>query len=196
MKSRILVAITVAICSVGAGAHAEQGSAHRANASKGQPAMKAVKLNDGEILGVADTANGGEVDQGKIAAARGQSQAVKAFANRMIADHGAAKQKVEATAKEIGVAETTSDLDKDFKTSGEALLTQLKKADSANFDRVYMEAQLDLHKKVLRTINEELIPQTSSAKVKAVLADMRTHVQHHLALAQQTLKDMGVKNAD
>ena len=196
MKSRTLIAITVAICSVGASAYAEQASAPRANASKGQPAMKTVKLNDGEILGVADTANGGEVDQGKIAAAKGQSQAVKAFANRMIADHSAAKQKVEETSKEIGVAEATSDLNKELKTSGEALLTQLKNTNGANFDRVYMEAQVDLHKKVLRTINEELMPQTSSAKIKALLADMRTHVQHHLTLAQQTLKDLGAKNAE
>jgi putative membrane protein len=196
MKSRILVALTVAICSIGASAYAEQGPARRANASKGQPAMKAMKLNDGEILGVADTANGGEVDQGKVAASKAQSPAVKAFANRMIADHSAAKQKVEETAKEIGVAESTSDLDKELKTSGQALLTELKNTNAANFDRVYMQAQLDLHKKVLKTINEELMPQTSSPKVKAVLADMRTHVQHHLALAQQTLKDLGVKNAD
>jgi len=56
--------------------------------------MKAMKLTDGEILGVADTANGGEVDQGKSASAKAQSPAVKAFANRMIADHSAAEQQI------------------------------------------------------------------------------------------------------
>lgn len=81
-----------------------------------------------------------EVELGKLATARGESSAVKEFAQRMIDDHGKANGELKslASAKNIPVP---ADADSEHKM----LMDRLSKLSGAEFDRAYMQAMVRDH---------------------------------------------------
>jgi putative membrane protein len=148
-----------------------------------------VAPTDAQILGVADTANTGEVGQGNIALSKAQHDSVKQFAQLMVKDHTAAKEKGRAVAKELGLTPAPSGLSNGVQKDGNDATAQLSKATSATFDRTYMQLQVTLHEKVLKML-DDLIPKADAQQVKALLTDMRGHVEHHLAAARTTLSSL------
>jgi putative membrane protein len=145
--------------------------------------------SDAQILGVADTANTGEIGQGNIALSKAQRDSVKQFAQLMVKDHTAAKDKGRAVAKELGLTPAPSGLSNGVQKDGNDATAQLGKATPENFDRTYMQLQVRLHEKVLKTL-DELIPKADAQQVKALLTDMRGHVEHHLSAARTTLSSL------
>ncbi len=179
MRLHWLVAGSLALCGAIVGV---------AVANRGTAADKA-DFKDPQILEVADVANTGEVEQANVALGRTQSDPVKSFAELMVKDHTAAKG--QSIAKELGVTMTPSALSTDLKRDGDSLMTSLKDADPASFDRTYMQAQVSEHEKVLKLLDDKLIPKASAPQVKGLLGDMRHHVEHHLMVARGTLDKLG-----
>jgi predicted outer membrane protein len=66
------------------------------------------------------------------------------------------------------------------------LLGRLEKTSSLDFDQIYMESQIRFLQRVL-SILDELLPQTDSKELQALVADMREHAEQHLATARSTL---------
>jgi putative membrane protein len=157
-------------------------------ASESKPANKA-EVTDAQILGIADVANTGEVGQANIALSKGQADSVKQFAQLMVKDHTAAKEKGRAVGKELGLTPAPSELSNGVQRDGNEATAQLEKASTRNFDRTYMQIQVRLHEKVLKTL-DDLIPKADASQVKTLLTDMRGHVEHHLAVARSTLKSL------
>jgi putative membrane protein len=180
----------VALGVVGAAAPAVQagakGDQHTASGAKG---ANKTDLTDAQILGVADTANAGEVAQANIALTKAQKDSVKQFAQLMVKDHSAAKDKGRAIGKELGLIAAPSGLSSGIQKDGDEASAKLEKAQSTNFDRTYMQIQVRLHQKVLKTL-DDLIPQADAAQVKDLLTDMRGHVEHHLSVARTTLGNL------
>jgi putative membrane protein len=159
------------------------------------PTAPASSFGDAEILGVLDTANGGEVEQGKIAEAKGQSPAVKRFGKMMVTDHSAAREKGQALAKRLGLNPSPSNLASNLKNRSDQLVTQFHRVSAAAFDGVYIGAQITLHQDVLDLIDKQLAPQAHSADVQMFLGDIRAHVTHHLKAAEKTMKDLAPKSS-
>ncbi|HEX3593484.1 MAG TPA: DUF4142 domain-containing protein [Polyangiaceae bacterium] len=165
-------------------AHAEPKPAP--HASNGAKAANKTDLSDAQLLGIADLANTGEVGQATYAMSKTQNEAVKQFAQLMIKEHGAARDKGRSIATELGIAAAPSALSNGVQKDGDDVMSQLEKSSPPNFDRTYMQAQIRLHQKVLRML-DDLIPQADAAQIKALLTDMRGHVEHHLSTARSTL---------
>jgi len=190
MNTRNIVAafgMTAATCLATAGAATVAFAGPAATPAK---ATDEKGLTDSKILGVADAANAGEVAQATIASDKAQADSVKSFAKLMIKDHSAAREKGTAIAKELGLTPPPSPASDDVKKKGDALATKLRAAPEATFDRTYMEAQVREHEKVLKMIDGKLLPNADAPQLKALLEDMRTHVEHHLSVAQSTLKQL------
>jgi len=163
--------------------HAVAGDSKQANKNE---------LTDAQILGFADTANTGEVGQGNIALSKGQADSVKQFAQLMVKDHTAAKDKGRAIGKELGLTPAPSELSNGIQRDGNEATAQLEKASAQSFDRTYMQIQVRLHEKVLKKL-DDVIPKADASQVKALLTDMRGHVEHHLAVARSTLTSLEKK---
>ena len=54
---------------------------------------KSEAFTDADILGILDAANSGEVEQGKVAVAKGQIEAVRSFGQMMVTEHGAPRSR-------------------------------------------------------------------------------------------------------
>ncbi|HVZ31330.1 MAG TPA: DUF4142 domain-containing protein, partial [Polyangiaceae bacterium] len=143
----------------------------------------AVPLTDAQIAGVTDAVNQSEIQQAKLAEKKSSSRQVLDFAKMMITDHGQALQKQAS----LGVSTASSPLLQTLSSQGEQTYSQLESKSGSDFDRAYLQAQVDGHQRVLETIDRQLLPQAKSAGMKKQLQDMRATVQHHLQAARDAL---------
>jgi predicted outer membrane protein len=153
-----------------AGGTAAAGAATSAKLSAGD--QKAVK-----DMGMSDMA---EVATAKIALSKSQNAEVKAFAQQMVDDHGAALTKVQAVAQAKGVTLPT-ELDAKHK----AMSAKLEKLSGDAFDKAYMAGagvkdHTDTHNKLMADAKK-----IKDADVKALADQHMPVVEQHLKAAQQ-----------
>lgn len=163
------------------GVQAQTPTSAAQNVAAGQAGSSA-KLSAGDEKAVKDMAqaNINEIAAAKLALSKAQSSDVKAFAQQMVEDHGAALTKVQAVAQQKGVTLPTEP-----DASHKAIAAKLEKQSGNAFDKMYMEnAGTKDHKMVLAKLKSDAM-QIKDADVKA-LADAHTPVvEQHLKSAQQ-----------
>jgi len=175
---------TVVLALAAAPAFAQTGKAKAQN----QTATKTTAARQGsDQKFVMDAAKGGmaEVELGKLAQDKGSSEQVKSFGKRMVDDHSKANDELQTLAKNKSIT-LPSDLDPKDK----ALKDRLSKLSGAAFDRAYMNAMLQDHRK---DVNEFRMESKSGkdADVKAFAAKTLPTLEDHLKLAQEAEKAVG-----
>jgi len=169
------------------GVQAQTPTSAAQNVAAGQAGSSA-KLSAGDEKAVKDMAqaNINEIAAAKLALSKAQSSDVKAFAQQMVEDHGAALTKVQAVAQQKGVTLPTEP-----DASHKAIAAKLEKQSGNTFDKMYMEnAGTKDHKMVLAKLKSDAM-QIKDADVKA-LADAHTPVvEQHLKSAQQMSMSAG-----
>ncbi len=133
-------------------------------------------------------ANINEIAAAKIALDKAQSSDVKAFAQKMVDDHGAALTKVEAVAQQKGVTLPTEP-----DAMHKEMAAKLEKQSGEAFDKMYMEnAGTKDHQMVLSKLKSDAA-KIKDPDVKA-LADAHTPVvEQHLKSAEQMTMHSGAK---
>jgi putative membrane protein len=179
LKGMLAVSAVAAMFSIGS--VQAQTPASAATSAAGQTASGA-KLSAGDEKAVKDMAqaNINEIAAAKIALSKAQSSDVKAFAQKMVEDHGSALTKVQAVAQQKGITLPTEP-DAEHK----AMAAKLEKQSGSEFDKMYMEnAGTKDHKMVLSKLQSDA-KKITDPDVKA-LADAHTPVvEQHLKAAQQ-----------
>jgi putative membrane protein len=119
-----------------------------------------------------------EVALGKLAVEKAQSAEVKKFAQRMIDDHSKANEELMKIAKDKGVT-PPAQLDEKHRK----LQQDLAKAQQADFDKKYMDGQVQDHKEAVAHFekgaksNDPQVQQFASSKLPVL--------KEHLAMAQK-----------
>lgn len=121
-------------------------------------------------------ANGGmaEVALGKLALTKTSSTAIKDFANMMVMDHGKANDELMAIAKTKNITLPAA-VDADHQKK----MDDLSKMNGKDFDKAYVDAMVDGHKKTLDLMNGEA-KDGKDADLKAFAAKTAPVVQTHL----------------
>jgi putative membrane protein len=140
-------------------------------------------LTDEQIAAVTSLANNAEIEQAKLARARSKDEQVLQFAGMMIAHHGEAQRKQDSLS--VGSADST--LSRDMVVEASETMRVLKEKQGAEFDRAYMQAQVQAHQKVLDAIESKLIPSAKRPDLKAHLVAIRPRVKQHLEQAERTV---------
>jgi len=174
-----------------AAATPSDATASDADPSKPSDVAPADALTDEQIATVTSLANNSEIEQAKLARARSKDQEVLQFAGMMIAHHGEAQRKQDALS--LGAAEST--LSRDMIVEGSETLKTLKAKTGAEFDRAYMQAQVQGHQKVLDAIEGKLLPNAKRADLKAYLNEIRPRVKQHLEQAERTAATLASRAA-
>ena len=136
-------------------------------------------LNDGEIVAVAVALNSGEIVTSEPAQARAENENVGEFANRMVVDHTAANEQLQA----LGIAPVQNELSQQLTATAVEQASALTETEGAALDMAYMEVQLALHQTALDTLDNTLIPQAENAELRTQLEQMRATVAAHLEMA-------------
>lgn len=179
----LLIASAVAAMFGTAGVQAQSTSAAQSDASPQTSSTGSMaKLDSGDEKALKDMAqaNINEVAAAKIALSKAKNSDVKAFAQKMVDDHGAALTKVQAVAKQKDVTLPTEP-----DPAHKAMADKLEKESGDAFDKMYMEnAGTKDHKMVLSKLQSDA-KNIKDPDVKA-LADAHTPVvEQHLKSAEQ-----------
>lgn len=140
---------------------------------------------DGQILAFATTANTGEIAEGRLAQTKATNAKVKAFARQMVTDHSAmlTEGKTFATKNNITPDSTKSDVTDLSKDARDELKELTDKAKGADWDKEFIEHEIDGHKKVLDKL-QDAEKATTNPQLKEMLTKAIGKVQEHLTKAQ------------
>lgn len=142
-------------------------------------------LTDPEIAQIVMNANQGEIEQGQIATTRAASSAVRDFARMLIQDHTAANQRANELASRENITPVSNELSREMVSNASRAAETLGTWRGAEFDRVFMETQIEFHQWLLSTIDENLIPSVQNRELRVFLETQRGSVASHLARARQ-----------
>lgn len=143
-----------------------------------------IPASDAEIAEVLMTVNDAEIDSSRIAGQRAQSEEVKAFAKLMVQVHKASSKETKTLIRKEKMKNKGSDLSQTLQGEAKNLIKSLKDADTAAFDKTYVDQQVAMHQQALSLMNETLIPNTKNADLKAHLEKTRVATIEHLANAK------------
>jgi putative membrane protein len=146
--------------------------------------------NDANILALLDEANVADSSEGAIAATKGTSAAVRNFGKQMVSDHHKMRVQGEALAKKLNVTPTPPSDDNTASDAQKEMDNLNSTAKGKDFDKAYIDGQVDDHKKVL-DLAVKAMGQAQSTELKNLIQKATPTVQGHLDKAesiQKTLK--------
>lgn len=139
-------------------------------------------LSDAEALGVAQAANNAEMQAAQAAQQKAKSDAVRGFAQKMLADHGRLQAQIAA----LGAAQE-SPASRDLGQAAQAQLQSLQSLSGDDFDRAYISAQVNDHRQVLSLLDGA----DRSGPHSGLLETARETVRGHLAEAERLEAQLG-----
>lgn len=140
------------------------------------------QLTDPEIASVAVVANQIDIDYGKVAIKRSKNKEVTDFANRMIEDHSAVIKQAVALVTKLGVTPKDNAVSQSLMTQSKETLKKLNSVSKMDFDKTYIDNEVDYHEAVIGAVKNVLIPQAQNSELKdlleAVLPALEAHLGH------------------
>ena len=181
-------ALAALLAALAAGACAKKDNAAQDTAAAQPapaPAAAAPALNDAQIAHVAVTANAIDSAAGANARTKARDTAVKDFARQMVQDHGAVNKQAVALAQRLNVTPEDNDVSRQLQQGAEQARTGMQSATGADFDRAYIDREVQYHQAVLDALDKTLIPGAQNADLKALLQQVRPNIDAHLQRAKQ-----------
>ena len=198
LGSRLMVAtLAVAAMAVAACGKKDSGAVDTTAASSttttDSSAMTASSTNtggtwsDANILALLDEANAADSSEGAIAATKGTSAAVRNFGKQMVADHHKMRVQGEALAKKLSLTPTPPAGDNTTSDAQKEMDNLNATAKGKDFDKAYVDGQVDDHKKVL-DLAVKAMAQAQSTELKNLIQKATPVVQSHLDKAESIQK--------
>jgi putative membrane protein len=153
-------------------------------------AAHAANPNDAQVAAIVVAANTVDIEAGKLAESKTKNKEVRAFAERMVADHAGVNQQAVALVTRLHVTPEENDTSKSLTQGGAATRDKLKGLSGAAFDKAYVDNEVSYHQTVLDAIDKTLIPSASNAELKALLNKVRPAIAAHLEHAKHMQAQM------
>ena len=115
-----------------------------------------------------------EIESGKLAGAQASSAGIKSFGAMLQTDHAKSTSDLKAAAQGSGVTVAPA-----LDAEKQAMLTELRPAKGADFDRLFIDQQTTAHQKAVQLL-QHYGNAGDNAKLKAFATKARTVVQAHL----------------
>jgi putative membrane protein len=141
--------------------------------AKNSPAVKTADKASQKFIKAAIEGDIAEIDVGKLAQEKGQSDAVKQYGGMLVKDHGAHKAKAEEVATQLGVTPPTGS------TFGEkATYAKLKMLSGDSFDRSFAKSMVKDHQDDIKEYKKEATKNDAAGQLaKETLPTLQKHLQ-------------------
>jgi putative membrane protein len=126
---------------------------------------------------------------GALAATKGTSSAVRDFGRRMTRDHHTLRAKGEALAKKLKVTPTPPGDDNLVADAQKNMDNLNSTAKGKDFDKAYIDSEVDAHKKVLELATKAM-GQAQSTELKNLIQQAAPVIKGHLDLAESIQKNL------
>jgi putative membrane protein len=148
-------------------------------------------VTDPQIADIVVAANEVDIRAGELARTKGTNPQVGEFAQRMITDHTAVNEQASQLVQRLGVTPEPNPTSRQLRASGEQNRSHLQGLSGADFDRAYMEHEVEYHQQVLDAIDNTLIPNAQNPELRALLEQTRPAVEAHLQHAKEIQSSLG-----
>jgi len=181
--TRLLLAASASVILLAGPASAQVGNPAgmapgTAETAPGVPAPHQLNTADRGFIEQATFGGRAEVEAGKRAEQKAKATAVKDFARRMVEDHSKANEQLMKISKEAGFTPPEG-LDAEHKD----VAAKLEKAEDTDFDRAYIDSQVQDHQKAAQLFEYELGSGQDPDLQRFAAATLPTILQH-LEIAQ------------
>ncbi len=122
-----------------------------------------------------------EVEAGKIAVAKGQSDAVKQFGQHMVDAHGKTTEELKAI---VQTEKLTVELPAALDSKHQTLIDDLNNAPAADFDKTYAKQQVDGHQQAV-DLFKSYAKKGDNQALKAFAAKTLPAIEQHLEAAKK-----------
>ena len=158
-------------------------------------AMATGSWTNDRIFGYAHNAHNGEIALGKLASTKATNSQVKAYGQQMVKDHQAMMNDAHTLMGTVNAAvDSTWDDAKDLAGDGAEKLRELtEKERGADWDKNYIESQIDMHQRVLDKLTDA-VKNNADTTVTSAVTKSSAKVQEHLTKAQSI--KAGLDNAN
>lgn len=162
------------------------GAGREAVRAEGEENKDAGEPTDAQIVALTIAANTADSSAGELAQNRAQDPQVREFARMMVQDHGAANQRIQELVRRLNIRPDTAWGDnRTLLEESRDQVRELQSKNGAEFDREYIDQEVDMHQDVLEKLDEDLIPKADNAELKTLLQETRQSVQRHLDRARE-----------
>src|SRR5258705_5181004 len=159
-------------------------------AAAGAPAVGGATWTDANIFALLDEANAADSSAGAVAATKGTAASVRDFGKRMMPGHHQLRTQCAGLAKKLNITPSAPS-DDPLPTAAQTEMNTLNTtAKGKDFDKAYIDAEVDAHKQVL-DLATKAAGQTQNAELKNLIQKAAPVIQGHLDRAesiQKTLK--------
>jgi putative membrane protein len=146
-------------------------------------------LTDANIVAILDAANMSDSTWGAIAATKGTSKDVREFGKTMMRDHHALRKAGQDLAKKLGVTPQPPADDNSQQTLQSTSDMLNGTAKGKDFDKAYIDHEVDYHKQVLETATKAMAAAQNS-ELKNLIQKAAPNLQAHLNAAEAIQKKM------
>jgi|GEM_PF-5771434 len=147
--------------------------------------IAATGLSDGQIVRIAETMQNAELAEASIVSERAQDARVKEFAAQLHSDNKRFKSTTAELAKSKSLTPAESPLSADMRIKASQELTSVELAPPEDFDKAFIDAQVQENEQMLQLLDGRLIPDASEPKLKAELTKSRAVLQRQGQEAKQ-----------
>jgi putative membrane protein len=130
-----------------------------------------------------------EIQLSKLAAMKASSPKVKRVANKLAADHAKNREEERALAQKLNVALTPAAGGEEAAANGLPLGLQGKTG--LDFDKAFVEHEIKEHEVHIEKLQNQLLPATQNAEMKAYLQRTLGAIEGHLADLKQVQQQLG-----
>ena len=188
--NRVGAAVDTAASRVGAAAD----TAARKMESAAGRVVKRGGWTDASVFGFIGANNAGEVRESQLAAKKATNPAVKKFAQQLVTEHRALALEMKSLAAKLSVTPDTADGDVHavMDNARDQIKDLTDKPAGADWDKKYIDNQIDDHKDLLDKL-QDAAKNTTSADLRAAIEKATGKVQEHLTKAQ-SIKENELKS--
>ena len=140
--------------------------------------------SDAQISGVLNAANQEEISLARLALEKASDPEVKQFAQKILGDHSALDQRSQELWTRLSVQAMASDLQQQIQSDADAAQKRFQTLEGVEFDRAYLEQEVNFHQQLLTHIDQQLMPGAQNEDVKSLLTSARSSVSMHLTEAK------------
>ena len=163
------------------------GNTNHPNNANGQMSNN---MTDPEIAAVVIAVNDADIKNGQLAEHQARDGQVKSFAKQMVTDHEAVNKKTKDLTSKLNISPTDNQTTQQLKQSTDQERDQLKQMKGTDFDKAYIDNEVQMHQQALDMIDKNLEPNAQNDELKQLLKDSRPAFAAHLEHAKRLQAQM------
>jgi putative membrane protein len=142
------------------------------------------------VLSQMNVANTTEIQLATVATKKASSPQVKQIARKLLTDHTKNRQQVRARAQKLNVSLTPGQGGSVSASDSAAMPTDLQAKTGAEFDRAFIQHEIDDHQSNVDKIQKQILPSLQNEQIKTYLQKTVTEMQGHLSSLKQVQQQL------